>query len=108
MNDKVEKLIKKEEEIEERFSIANNAAETLRQMPKTDRFLEYPILLGILEKKADHLKNMQMKVWARIEKEQNKCKHEYPDGKDAHTKWRGNDHNWSYYTCVFCNHEEKQ
>ena len=109
MNDKVKKLIGREEEIKERFSKVSKAVDAVHQISKTDRhFIEYPVMVRILEKKADHLKQMQMKVREKIAKEQSKCTHKHPDGTDAHTSWRGNDHNWDYYTCVFCNHEDKR
>lgn len=109
MLEKIEKLLKREEEIKERFSKVSKAADAVQQIYKTDRhFIEYPIMVKLLEKKADQLKEMLMKVREKIEKEQNKCPHKYPDGQDAHIKYQGHDHNWDYYTCVFCNHEEQR
>jgi hypothetical protein len=108
MNDKMTKLIEREEKIKERFSKVNKAVEAVSQISKTDRFFDMLILESQLVNKALDLKDMQMRVRERIEKEQNKCKHILPDGGDAHTRWKGNDHNWSYYTCVFCDHEDKR
>jgi methionine salvage enolase-phosphatase E1 len=109
MNDKLEKLIKREEEVKERFSKVQKAVDAVRQISKTDRhFIEFPIMVKILEKKADHLKSMQMKVWEKIAKEQKKCKHVHPDGSDAHTIYMGHGHNWSYYNCVYCNHRDER
>jgi hypothetical protein len=106
MNDKVEKLIKREEEITERFSKVNQAINAMCQISKTDWNLNFEVLVKILENKAHHLNDMQMKLWDKIKKEQDKCPHKLPDGRDAHTNWQGNDHNWDYYNCILCNHEE--
>jgi hypothetical protein len=109
MNEKIEKLIKREEEIKERFSKVQKAIDAVCQISKTDRhFIEFPIMVRILEKKSDYLKSMQMKVQDIITKEQKKCKHKHPDGSDAHTKFMGHGHNWSYYNCVYCNHQDER
>lgn len=108
MNEKVEKLLKREEEIKERLSNVCNAITALCSISKTDRFLEFLTFLKLLEKKEYHLKEMQMKVWEQIRKEQSKCTHKHADGRDAHTNYQGRDHNWDYYTCKFCNHEDQR
>lgn len=105
MNEKISKLLKKEEEITDRLSNVYNAITALCRISKTDRFLDFLAFLRQLEKKEYHLKEMQTKIREKIKKEQDKCTHKYPDGRDAHTNWNGNDHNWDYYTCEICNHE---